>query len=956
MTSSLRNKLLTLLASVVIASVTAQAQHLVQFTSPTPSTELNDGTLQVTIHVDAPALPSSLYVEANGKDVTRYFHTAGCHSAPCEFTATLNANVLHPGWNYLATTVHSEHAAVDSDHVRVYNQLGSLSATTGYAAPFTVKVIAKEQAVEVGYSPETGLTPANYPYLKGTRCAPGDLFLLTLDRSSLSFKRTTCYGTGANTSLVAYLSTLTKTDLVIGGNSGPGYHLGPLDLSKIGGTNFTASGAPTAWGYSIVGFGGASTGLAYESYTTTQNGPWVGVQGDLVDIASTTPLYCFRPTDSPAFVVQPSTTTATGSAKITVGYARTFPIGNGGEPDNFTLPASFTNATYNSPACSTSCAGAVWVLIFDSMTMQFVSSNTYATNSAINLSEMARFANDINAFRASDVTANKVVFLTTIGSAFGAVTDPSTSTAYASKAMVDAVGYLGVSPNAFNQLLFGGQFSMVGIPGSTPVAGQTMHPIDKWYSSTQQPGDTGSLSGLLTRNHRFKFVPADVGSITIQKSNPSADDLLSFAIPAQLAVAPSVPWPDMGTVGLRNAYAYLSDYMQRHDYFGGKVCRLSINQCEDIRFRYTSGEMNNIIKGVDPGAIPFPDEAAQGAKKFTETEFDKVAAQLKDEKQYLSNVSSYQLALTQINTNATMNVGAALQAAATNVSTKLNEAIGSPANSSKLQLATDMVGTVGALIGSVGPVFPPASVAAGLLGGSAGMMSIFNNSKNAPDPYVTQLSDLLAKQGGVASDYATNFNTQIQASTGMFFNSTYADWFKLQTIGLMSVIPGSGWNFPNAGNAMTDFNSSFIARARNSFYQQTVPQYFNQIRLRDYQFYYYTGTEKSKNDNAAEQNAGYLPKLLDRHYSWNYWPSPGAPKCKDYVYMVTTNSRIQVPSYLGDVKSWSSEFGTLLMGPTGAGTTSDLGIPREYFYDTLGFKVAFDTQARFEPKNYCTKR
>jgi hypothetical protein len=957
--TSLRSKLSIVVIMVLLVTV-ARAQHLVQFINPTPSTETHDGTLQVKIRIDAPALPSSLYVEANGKDITPYFNSGGCYSAPCEFTTNLDGNVLDPGWNFFSTSIHTENAAVDSDHVRVYNHLGALNATTGYAAPFTVRVIAKQQGAELGYSPETGNNPANYPYLKGTRCPPGDLFLLVLDRSTLSFRSSGCFGTGANASLATYLGALTKSDLVVGGNSGSAYNLGPLDLSKIGGTNFAASGAPTAWGYSVVGFGGASDGLAYESYTTSANGPWMGVTGELVDMASTSPMYGFRPTDSPAFVVQPGMNTTTGSGKITIGYPRTFPIGGSNLPSNFTLPASFTNTTYTSPACSTTCAGAVWALVFDSMTMQLVSSRTYATNGPSGTTEMTRFADDIKAISTSDVTANKVVFLTTLGSAFGAVSESNTSTAYASAAMVNAVAYLGISPNAFNKLLYGGQFSMVGIPGSTPIPGQTQQPLNKWYSSTQQTGDTGSLSGLLVRNHRFKYEPSDVGSITIEKKNPTADELLAFAIPSQLAVAPAVAWPFMDTIGRRNAYAYISNYMQMYDFYGRQPCRLSANQCEDIRFRYTTGEMKNIISGVNPADIPYPDDTAQGAKKFTQSEFTTVGQQLQEEKQYLSSTSSYQLALTQINTNATLNVGAALQTAATNVASTLNPIIGGEsANESSLKVASDAVRTTGAVLSAFGPLFPPAGIAGGLLGASGGVMSMMNNAKPAPDPRIKQLGDLLAQHNGAASQYAVNFNSQIQASTGMFFNGVYADWFKLQTVGLMAVNPGSGWNFSNVGNAMTDFNHAFIRNARTSFYEQTVSQYFSEIRVHDYQFSYVSGSTRSKDEDVANNQAGFFPTYLDRSYSWLSWPTPGAPQCMDYVYMVTKDSRPIVPATKNPfvVKTWPSELGTLLMGPAQPdSTTGNLGIPREFFYDTSGYNFVRNWKVNTDPKNYCTKR
>jgi hypothetical protein len=79
----------------------------------------------------------------------------------------------------------------------------------------------------------------------------------------------------------------------------------------------------------------------------------------------------------------------------------------------------------------------------------------------------------------------------------------------------------------------------------------------------------------------------DVAPFTVDSSvpNPTANQLLSFAIPDQLGTAPSVEWPEMDTVAHRNAYAYASDQMNREDYYGGNACRLPQVQCQDIRAR-----------------------------------------------------------------------------------------------------------------------------------------------------------------------------------------------------------------------------------------------------------------------------------------------------------------------------------------------------------------------------------
>ncbi len=927
----------------------SQLQNNSMVTISTADNIVENGRVQVTVHLFAPADPSTLQIEGNENDITYDFNKSSCDQSPCDITAQLDGNVVIGGWNYLHATVEGPNASADSASAQFYDNYGVTDPTTGYAPSFAVHIHATAlHGLEVDYAPGVGNTPTYYPNRNYPGCPYGVLTLLTLNRSTLAPISIRCFGPNDNTSLNTYLKTLSKSDLVFASTNRE-EPLGKLNLAPIGGTDFTATGAPTAYGYSIIGYGAATAGLAVESYNTWHSHAWHGLEGSLINLGSTTPMYGFRSTDAPAFAIQPS---ASGSqAKITLGYATSFPIGEGGLPPNFTLPSQFTNTTYTSPACRVTCAGGLFTAVFDAQTLQLRWSNTYATNSNDSVAEVNRMDNDLNFHLYSYPPGPSIVIITTVGNPFGTATEWSNARYYPSPGLVAIIQKLGVSPSAFNRLIAGGSFSMIGVPGGLPAANQGIHSITKWYSSTLETGESGMLRGLLLRDRTFVFKPSDVEPFTVDSSipNPTANQLLSFAIPNQVGSAPSVNWPAMDTAGRRNAYAYASDQMNRRDFYSGDQCRLPLVQCEDIRARYTSSQLNNITNGIDPRTITYPSGSNPA---FTPDDLTAVTNQLASEKQYLSNAANYAALLKEINTNGTMNIGSSLQASATNVSSVLYS-VTSNVGGSKLSLVPNITSTVAGVIGIAG-VYTPAGVAAGVLGTAVNIVNLYNSTKSQPDPEVLKLADLLAQNSGAASIFAYNFNSAVQSSTGVYFNGVYSDWFKLQTIGLMTVTAGSGWYYETVGNALTEYNGNFVTSARTSFYEQIVPQYFTEIRLHKLWRTYlleHGNTQATVNNWAAEQNAGFPPKFLSNAFVFDYSPTPGYPRCVDYVYMITKGSRIQVPSYLGAVYTWNDDLGTTLMGPAGSGAQANLAIPRLFFYDTSGYAVAFDTNPRFKAPN-----
>ena len=355
---------------------------------------------------------------------------------------------------------------------------GATDATTGYAPPFAVHVAAtSSQGLEVDYKPGLGNVPHFYPDPDTARCLSGQLTLLTLNRSTLAPISITCYGTTDNTKLSTYLKTLTKNQIVFASTFSAPSALGKLDLSPIGGTNFAAANAPEVYGYSVIGYGASSnSGLAVESYKPTIDGPLNGVQGDLINLGSTTPVYGFRSSDSPAFTIQPGNG-AGEDPKITIGYVTAFPVGEGSTPSNWKLPANFKVATYTMPACVAYCGGGFFVAVFDSYTLAVLDRKAYATNGGISAQEITRMTNELNGLEAA---TPRIVMITTFGDPFGKASSAPQAKYWPTEGLVAAIQRFGISGYALNQLITGGSFSMVGYVGATPAPNQGLHSLGKW--------------------------------------------------------------------------------------------------------------------------------------------------------------------------------------------------------------------------------------------------------------------------------------------------------------------------------------------------------------------------------------------------------------------------------------------------------------------------------------------
>ena len=122
-----RMVMLTALGLMASTAMHAEDRSMIRLSLPSADKIMADRTVEVTIHLNAPAEPWTLAVQADDQDITAYFAKDRCYQAPCEIKARLNGNVVSSGWNYLYASVEGPNASTDSDSAR--------SSTTAASAP-----------------------------------------------------------------------------------------------------------------------------------------------------------------------------------------------------------------------------------------------------------------------------------------------------------------------------------------------------------------------------------------------------------------------------------------------------------------------------------------------------------------------------------------------------------------------------------------------------------------------------------------------------------------------------------------------------------------------------------------------------------------------------------------------------------------------------------------------------
>lgn len=920
-------------------------EPILSFSAPAPAAVTTDGDITATLHVESSADPSTLRVMLGKTDITSWFSPSKCSIAPCDLTAQLNLSVgIASGWNSMQATVKGKTGNAGIANSRFYFRSSSAPANSiaasrlvnagsdAVSTPGSSGALAVlPHAISIKLDP-SGFTLGSNEYV----CANSpDFTMFTVDRTTLAITNQQCLFANQMQSMInGYIPTLTKNDMVFL-YSASGVALGQLNMTAIGGTDFTKPSAPTVSNYQIVGYGQASAGEAYESYEDQSLPQYhlADIQGSLVDAGSSTPFYGYQPTDSPAFAIQ----TANYYATITVGYPTTLPFGNTA-PTNFTLPANYTQAPYTTPVIDNYIYSqqqfGVWKLALNPYDLSLFDSKFYSTGT--DLSEIDRLNNDLT------VTTNgTVILLVTEGTnPFGALHPGTPYAPFAS--LCTQIAYLGISPHAFAQFAATdtGSFSLAGVKGA--VLGN-----DKMYSSTSESGqnDTGNLKGLFKRNHQYRYVPYQASSLDTSTLpyGYTNDDLLEFALATQISSAPVTAWPMMDTVGHQAAYAYLSNVIVGRRLFGSGTCTASTSWCNDVRAWYTGNEVK-AFAGLDLSSsskYAYPGDTVAAANGFTNSDFTDVATQLQAEFIYLNNTLNYQSWFNQVTNGALLNTGNALTFAANEVNSSLITQY-AQITPNPLTLDADALNFEGSVISIVGAFVPGSSIVGNIFKAAATGISIYRDSNPATeDPTVVRVADLLVTTGNAASVAASNYNLAVQTQVGNYFSGVYADWFKLQTFGILTSEPSSnGWYIEDSGNATASNVSALItANARISFYNQLLPQYFQQGWVANVPYSALVAANQSPLAIAADVlgdnflDIGNPGGLND--YTWANLTSPTNSSCKDYTVLVTTESIANNGPPNAQYASWASSLGDTLLGPpTSSNGLGNLNLSHYTFYDS----------------------
>jgi hypothetical protein len=931
----------------------------IQFLSPTYAQALSKWDVDVVLKYRTAEARPDVQVKANGQDVTDMFQKGDCDNSGCLLHGSLRVGVqLKSGWNYLIASVQDDSGAATSTRLQFEMNAKALSPTDGSAAPYAVPIkMNPDSTIVVGYTPEDGNVPHTYPDSRDRCDTSHILTLVVLNRATLGWEATRCFTAGQNSELQTYLSTLSEADLVLG-NGSQGKSFGDLDMTEIGGTDWTRPpfGGRYISDYSIIGYGKGSKGIATETYNdlvrdNSSRGKWRGPNGNLINVSpNNVPAFSYRATDPVGFAIIPNG----GTATVTIGNVNTFPTGPGGTPPGQTIPAGFTSTTYTSPPLTGDSAG-VWILVLDRYSLALRWSDTfsaYNSNGTANTSQLRGIYNSLNGAKHTDL-----VFIAVLKGSN--IIAPAMQTEKIDPintfwAITQRISAMGVPELAFNKAM-GNQwsmglntasFSMVGVPDSA-----RFNP-DQWYSSEQDipQGETGTLVGTLTRDRSNKYAPANVHPYNTARLGPnwSVNDLLSDSLSEAIASAAPVQWPLYDTPGHKSAYAYLSQQLVRQALYGGGECLADPRYCRDIRFYYTGSAADTIVKGAKPDQVPVPSRAVAEENGFEPDDYTAVVVQIKLELSYLGNVYAYQQWFQSVNTDAGINIASNLVTAATKVASDLNIGTGQPTTEieeSKLDLASKVLKIAGGASSALTRFVPQFAVASGVFSAGAGILdfiSDYNKTAPQPDPYVTQLSDLLGEGAERAQGAAGKFNHDMQESTATFFNGIYSDWFKLQTVGLMSINPDApAWyRQQSSSNLSTGIGPSLIASARRSFYMQTVSQYFGRKTVD------FVAAKATANplipgkyptvenlDHAITRIAGVDANRLSA-YSWaRYDMVPQQQKGN----VVTTDGwwTYQYAVLKKNTSApWRDPLGTVLMGPANSATgEGNLNIPREVVFN-----------------------
>ncbi len=947
-------------------------------------------------------------------NVTTQFNVGKCSQAPCTLTATLTpATGVMGGENHLVASIVGAGGSVESARQDFYYQDQLGDPTNGSGPGFIVPV---KESFPNGVYDDTRIITINTPTPIVIQPCDGPLIeIVAINRSTLQVKNNNCY---QDTAVAGYLSGLDESSLVvvIGGDEYSG--TGVADFTAIGGSK---PSTPLI-GYAAIGYGKASAGMAWEAwhYDSQWGSTHNTIAGNLINIGctgrstiqngipQTTPItacsstntntasfYGFQPTNNMGFAIVPGSAGTAGNPglpTIYVGNSSNIPMGNQSVPPNQTRPTNsvtngdlFTYAAYTPTWTGGNAAGGMFLVILNRIDMGLVGQALYVTNCGCtdhtnDNAQIALLAQNMGNVP-GQVNPNLVYLLTTVGVPFNA--DSNTTP------LLQTVANLGTSPYALQSIIpdrlgngAKSGFSMVGysqppgisLSGSSSASGPATpaNIPDRLYSTAgnEQQHETGAFHGVFSRNHSGLYEAINAGPFNVSDLPVYAtgDDFLAHAASFALSSTEAVAWPHSSTAPEQAAYAYISSQLLNSNLYSTAPCQYN---CGDVRYFYTSGNVGPLVNGtLQPGAVQFDPDKANG--NYTEADFDAVRQQLVYEFGYVKNVLSLQSYETAINNGTSENLGLVLTQSGTNIANSLETDLGTPAKAagqSGLSLAADLFNIVAGFASVPLAIYQDwpngRKTGVGLISGVAWTFSAVleefgdaQKTQPTPDPYVTQLQDLIETNSNISTNAALQFNKDTQTGTAIYFEGVFSDWFRLQSTSLMWVNQNyGGWFQPDAGTGEADgvqgYLESVSIQQRTKMWQQILPQYFVKDAFNGVATGWLLSYTEPTLGSAANSFALAYPYLganpqfdygfsLGSDYSWDGRTSAGSAVCQDFVYIFKKGDYGQY---------WSPAFGDNLMAPpTSASPLGNLNIDRNWLYDQ--WVIPWYTASGYNNPNY----
>ena len=304
-----------------------------------------------------------------------------------------------------------------------------------------------------------------------------------------------------------------------------------------------------------------------------------------------------------------------------------------------------------------------------------------------------------------------------------------------------------------------------------------------------------------------------------------------------------------------------------------------------------------------------------------------------------------------MNTNDSINVATQLRLAGVEVTNTLQNILGTPAKAAGASAATISSDTLngGAAIASAfagvtelaAKVVPWVSGALWLGSAIAAAVQDAKKTTPEPDPYVLQLQQLTEQDTKTTTSAATRFNQDLMSANAIFFNGVFSDWFRLQSVALLSTDQGySGWYVSDQATDRSSYLTALLINQRTKLWQQILPQYFSKVAYTGAASGWLQATQLLDSVGAADffgkgyppwdgqpVTSGPITPSTFTAYSWDDRTTAGSAVCEDYLYIFQNGK-------FGTV--WPNAFGLNLMGNSvNSDGNPQLNLDRNFVYEAM---------------------